>query len=107
MRVYCKDRIYSFKFTECLLPEVAMTFVRVRHGKVVAEKFYAETTSDPNILAIPARFVCELKDNSPHGFTGKMKEGDFFTKGSIVYLSSPHQVYNNIAYVNVNRSFKL
>ena len=99
MRTYIKNPIYSFKFNDTPKPEIQFKRVYFRKGKKVIDIFYGERTTNPEIIAIPDRFTTNLIINSPCGFTGHMKDGDYFMGKTQVLLSSPHNIYNGVAYV--------
>ena len=101
MRKYIENPIFSFKFKDVPKQEIQFKRVYFRKGKKYVDVFYGERTTNSSIIAIPDRFTTNLINNNPCGFTGDIKDGDYFMGKTRVLLSSPHNIYNGVAYVVV------
>ena len=101
MREYKENSIFSFKYNDIIKPEIQLKHIYFKRGKKYVDIFYAERTSNPNIIAIPSNLTRNHKENAPFGFVGEMKEGDFIMGKVPVILQYPHSIYNGVAYVRV------
>jgi hypothetical protein len=103
MRTYNEYAMYSFKTKIKLNPEIKMSRVFFRKNKKIIEIFYAERTTNPTKIAIPADLIFNLKPENRlcGGFTGQIKQGDYFMGKCKVVLCDAEQVYNNIGIVTV------
>lgn len=99
MRQYNSNQIYSFKFNDKIQKEIKLTRVYFRRGKINKVDFWAEKTSETNIICVTSDIICNLKQDGCHGFIGDIKEGQYTLQGKAVKLYDAHQVYNGVAYV--------
>lgn len=102
MREYKPDKILSFKCTEHIEKEYTIQRVYTRHNRVKASLYPMETTTQKDIIIVPSDLITDLKDNSPHGYIGKVKEGYYRIHNQLVKLSNAHCVYNGVAYVSIS-----
>lgn len=101
MRAYNKNRLHSFKCKSNIEKEVKINRLYTKHGKIQIDTLYAERTDVENILIIPDSIIRNLKDNSPYGFTGEIKEGSYRINNQRVTFENIHSVYNGEGYAVV------
>lgn len=101
MRIYNKYRKHSFKCDTHIEKEVEVVRMYMRHNKFYGDRVYAETTNVPNILIIPDSIIKNLKDNSPYGYTGEIKDGSYRINNVRVEFSNIHSVYNGEGYAEI------
>lgn len=106
MRTYSPDRIHSFKCESHIRKEVKITRRYILKGRIAEGIVYAERTNRDDILIVPIGLIRNLKQNSPYGFTGEVKGGEYYIDGKRVKLYDAHSVYNGEGYVRVDYNAK-